>query len=587
MGAGCISVSAQAELAGEFKKWHKITLTFEGPETSETADYNPFMNYRLNVRFTHPESGKEFLVPGYFAGDGNAAETSAESGNKWRAHFSPPETGLWKYSVDFRRGNWVAVSDREDPGKSGGFMDGLNGEFSIEPTDKAYPDLRARGRLEYTGEYYLRFAGTGEYFLKCGADAPENFLAYAEFDGTFHNDGIKDDTIKTWGPHIGDWKEGDPTWQGGKGKGIIGALNYLQSEGMNAFSFIPMNIAGDDRNVFPYIDYYTWDRMDVSKLDQWEIVFEHADRLGLFLHFKTQEAENQGLLDNGGVGTLRKLYYRELIARFSHHLAMNWNLGEENGDWMQDHPTPPQSKQQRLAMARYFYDHDPYRHHVVIHNGAPFYDLLGPNSTLTGISLQTDRQDFSRIHREVLKWRNLSADAGKILAIAVDEPGDHEYSLVPDRINPGHDNARKNGLWGALMAGAWGLEWYFGYEHEHSDLTCEDWRSRDLFWDQCRHALELFNEYLPFWKMTPADHLSTADYCLALPGKVYLIYMKEGGTASLQMEEGEYSIAWYNPRIGGPLLEGSLTAVSGGTTASIGQAPSDPGLDWAVLIREK
>ena len=69
----------------------------------------------------------------------------------------------------------------------------------VTATDKSAPDMRSKGRLQYVGERYLKFAGTGEYFLKCGADAPENFLAYEEFDGTFHNDGIKDDLVKTLG----------------------------------------------------------------------------------------------------------------------------------------------------------------------------------------------------------------------------------------------------------------------------------------------------------------------------------------------------------------------------------------------------
>ena len=158
--------------------------------------------------------------------------------------------------------------------------------------------------------------------------------------------------------------------------------------------FLPLNIAGDDQNVFPYVSYDNYERMDVSKLEQWEVLFEHADKLGLFLHFKTSEAENQGLLDNGDVGPQRKLYYRELIARFGHHLALNWNIGEENGKWMGAHATPWQNTTQRLACAQYFYDHDPYRHHVVIHNGQPFYDLLGPESKYTGLSIQTNREDF-------------------------------------------------------------------------------------------------------------------------------------------------------------------------------------------------
>ena len=50
------------------------------------------------------------------------------------------------------------------------------------------------------------------------------------------------------------------------------------------------------------------------------------------MHFKTQETENEQLLDGGNVGVERKVYYRELIARFGHHLALNWNMGEENGE---------------------------------------------------------------------------------------------------------------------------------------------------------------------------------------------------------------------------------------------------------------
>ena len=42
-----------------------------------------------------PSSGKRHTVPGFFAADGKAAETSAKAGNQWRAHFAPDETGEW------------------------------------------------------------------------------------------------------------------------------------------------------------------------------------------------------------------------------------------------------------------------------------------------------------------------------------------------------------------------------------------------------------------------------------------------------------------------------------------------------------
>ena len=89
-----------------------------------------------------------------------------------------------------------------------------------------------------------------------------------------------------------DWKTGDPSWKDGKGKGLIGAINYLSSKGMNAMSFMPYNAGGDGDNVWPFVDRDDKFHYDVSKLDQWQIVFDHAQAKGLYLHFKLAEQEN-------------------------------------------------------------------------------------------------------------------------------------------------------------------------------------------------------------------------------------------------------------------------------------------------------
>jgi len=578
------------DISGEFKKWHKITLTFQGPETSEEDEFNPFMNYRLNVLFTHSKTGKSLNIPGYYAADGVAGESSASSGNKWRIHFSPPEIGIWNYKVDFRKGNWIAVSDREDSGESTGFMDGFEGSFEIEISDKSGEDNRSKGILQYDGSRYLKHTEAGKPFLKVGVDAPENFLAYEDFDGTFKNDGHKDHLVKSWSAHIKDWNEGDPTWKEGKGKAIIGAVNYLALKGLNAFSFLTMNIGGDDQNVFPYVDYDSHDRFDCSKLDQWEVLFEHADKLGMFLHFKLMEQENQGLLDNGAIGAYSKLYYREMMARFGHHLALNWNIGEETGDWARNHKTPPLCTTQRLAAAEYFYKHDPYHHHVVIHSPPSFEDILGPESKYSGISLQTGKTDFSLVHDRTLKWLNSSKEAGKQWAVAVDEPGDAGHSLVPDSENPDHDNARINGLWGAFMAGAWGTEWYFGYEHPNSDLSCQNFRSRDLFWNQCKYLLDFFERNdIPITETENYDDLvNEGDYCLAIPGKTYIVFLRNGkGTINLENNKGEFSIQWFDPKNGGTLQKGQLINIKGGRLRELKGAPSESEKDWVILLEKK
>lgn len=580
------------EIKGELKKWHKVTLVFEGPQTSEIAAENPFLNYRLNVTFTHSASQEKFVIPGYYATDGDAANTGAEAGNIWKVHFAPDKEGEWTYQVDFKKGKWAAVRTSEKI-KSAEYMDGKTGSFTINKTDKTGRDLRGKGRLQYVGERYLKFQN-GEYFLKCGSDAPENLLAYDQFDGTFKNDGHKDDLIKNWEAHRQDWKEGDPTWKDGKGKEIIGAINYLASKGMNAFSFLTMNIEGDDQNVFPYIDYDTWDRFDTSKLDQWEILFEHGDKLGMFLHFKTLEFENQGLLDNGGTGLYTKLYYRELIARFGHHLAMNWNLAEETGDWTETPPTFPLDAAERIRLAEYISFVDPYKHHLVIHNGAWYDEIYGPNTKFTGASLQTNKADFSNVHKSVLRILNESKKAGKIWAVACDEPGDAQHSLITDTEDPEHNDARKNGLWGAMMAGAWGTEWYFGYKHPHSDLTCQDYRSRDLFWDQGKICLDFFNENnIPFWNMESNDSLisSEGDYVLSQTGESYVVYLKNGGKSTLDLgnSDGDYEVSWYNPRKGGALQKGKIKSISGSGNQSLGKPPvkKEQDKDWVVWVQKK
>jgi Domain of unknown function (DUF5060)/Putative collagen-binding domain of a collagenase len=580
----------KVEIGGELKKWHKITLTFDGPETSETDQLNPYMNYRFDVYFTHAATGKTFKVPGYFAADGNSGETSATSGNKWRVHLAPDQIGTWSYKVDFRKGNWIAISERKDSGESAGFMDGAKGSFVVEKSDKTGKDNRAKGRLQYDGTRYLKYAETGKPMLKVGPDSPENFLSYVDFDGTFHNDGHKDNLVKTWAAHLKDWNEGDPTWKNGKGKAIIGSINYLASKGMNVFSFLTLNIVGDDQNVFPFVDYDTYDRYDCSKLDQWEMIFNYADKKGMFLHFKLVEQECQGLLDNGAIGGKTQLYYREMLARFGHHLSLNWNLGEESGDWANDHVTPPMNTPQRLAAAEYFYQHDPYRHHVVIHCPPAFDDILGPTSKYTGVSYQLGTEQFVSVHETVLKWLKLSKDAGKQWAISMDEPGGAEHALLMDSEDSKHDAARINCLWGAFLAGAWGNEYYFGYAHPHSDLTCEDFRTRDLFWSQCNYLLDFFegNNISLAETENYTNLVQKGDYCLATLGKMYVVFLRNGsGTINLEGQTGDYNVKWFDPRNGGKLQTASVKSLQGGKVHRLDGAPSQKEKDWVVLLQKK
>lgn len=583
-------------------QWQPVTLTLDGPFAYELDQKpNPFRDYSLVVTFTHSSGAHEYHVPGYFAADGNAGETSAKSGTKWRAHFSPDKSGEWTYHTTFLSGKDVALMPvGKFPDKPVETLKKYNqsGTITIKPTPKNAPGFYAEGRLTYVGKPYLQFAGSKRYFLKAGADAPETLLAYADFDDTIAPK--KNAPIKHYKAHLQDWKKGDPTWKNGKGKGLIGALNYLSGKGMNAFSFLPYNAGGDGDNIWPFTSRNQKFNYDCSKLDQWNIVFTHAQAKGLFLHFKLQETEiddnRRGhkktndrpvptSLDGGDLGPERKLYCREIVARFGHHLALNWNLGEEN----------TQSTKQQMDMALRIRDLDPYDHHLVIHTYPDQQDkvykpLLGATA-FTGVSLQNSH--LKDVHWQTVKWNRAAIEAQHPWGVAFDEPGNASEGMPPDPDYPGFpknyngptvDETRKWVLWGNLLGGGWGVEYYFGYKLPQNDLVCEDWRSRDQSWTYASYALDFFRDQkIPFWEMNPLPEAvgnpekGNKTYCLA-GDNFYVLAFPDGGSCKLALPKGKSTdtIQWFNPR------DGKIQKVQPLKSAEISCPDKN---DWVAIVK--
>ncbi|MEM8486290.1 MAG: PA14 domain-containing protein [Bacteroidota bacterium] len=578
-------------LSGELKQWHPVTLEIEGPTVSETDAINPFFDYRVEATFSL--NGIDHVVPGYFAGDGNAANSSVAAGNIWHAHFTPQQTGNWTYTVTFVRGTDVAIDPTAIVDET--ILAGTSDSFTITASDKSGKDLKGRGALRNVGASYLQF-DNGDWYIKGGTDSPENILAYTEFDGTYSLDVIN--FVKDFDPHIQDWQAGDPVWQSSKGKGLIGAINYLSSQDVNA-AFILINNLGlndseDEGNedVWPWIDPDTLDRYDVSKLAQWDIVFQHMQEMGLVLHFALQEIDNDVLLDNGDLGRDRKLFYREMFARFGYHNGVIWNIGEE---LRSDRNTDAQRK----SYIDYIADLDVYSHPIVAHTwpgedeySAIYGPLLG-YPTFDGIAFQihlgSEATGDLKVYNITKDWYTQSTNSGRKWAIMMDEccgwktgvrPWGDEYNL---------DEVRPDVLWGNLMAGGGGVEWFFGDRKPMQyDLATEDFRLYSLMWAYTRHARNFFFDHLPFTEMAPQTDLADDEDHLvfANPGEIYAIYLREGGSPSLDLAAnvGNYRVKWYNPRNGGGLQHGSVTTFSGAGVQSLGNPPTAEDEDWVVMV---
>jgi PelA/Pel-15E family pectate lyase len=599
LSAIVVALAAPASVDGQRTAWHPLTLTFAGPQAAETDNSpNPFLDIRLQVEFLGPNN-QRYDVPGFFDGDGEASPT----GNVWRARFTPDAPGTWHYTARFRRGPQVAIA--LEPGAGEAFLPAglseadLTGTFDVTPRDPEAPGYLKYGCLGYAGGHYLKFAD-GPYWLRGGTDEPENLLAFEGFANTPPKHHYED--------HVRDWRDGDPDWGDasavcGRGRAIIGMVNYLASQDVNSMYFLLMNVGGDGKDVWPWAGKINGRgspdddnlHFDVLKLRQWNTVFEHAQRKGVMLHMVLNEAEeaNKRELDNGELGPERKLFYREMVARFAHHLAIEWNLCEEynlNFDY---------GPLRMGAFANYLRAVDPYDHPIAAHSagdpvealrfmyGDPRYDM---------VSVQLNQRPIHEVTEAI--WRE-TAKAGRPLPVSLDEftlDRGQKASHIPVDDAEGH---RREKLWPTYLSGGQ-IEFIL-----EGLLKVDTFRTpeREKLWRYTAIARHFLEDNLPFWEMQPSDGLVTGAGSVALPigkgktqplgpqvftkpGEIYAVYLptaKPSGTLDLSALTGKAKLRWFNPRTG--QFAGDEREVSGGKAIAIGDAPAETEQDWVVLVK--
>ena len=562
------------KVTGELKKWYPVTISFHGPFHKESQNNpNPFLDYRLQVIFRSPE-GKLYDVPGFFDGNGDGIN----QGKIWKVRFSPDEVGEWNYKASFRKGPDVAVKLENDAGEAC-FFNGASGSFFIKEIDELAPGFLKWGRLEYVGSHYLKFRD-GPYWVKGGADSPEDFLAYKGFVNTPR-------ATHSYIDHVKDWEKGDPDWNDGAGKGIIGALNYLASQYVNSIYFLTMNIGGDGKNVWPFsgtvnekgdVDNDNL-HFDICKLNQWNEVFRHAQNKGIALHFVLNEAEeaNKLELDSTALGVERKLYYRELIALFAHHLALQWNLCEEYNLKIKLSPELIKS------YAQYIKDIDPYDHPVTVHHSGNVMKAWRPflnDNKFPVTSFQWEYTDF------VETWRHKSDSAGFPQVVHIDE-------LFPDKSNASNaDRHRREYIWPIYLSGG-------GMELILEDLIKTDnFRDYEILWKYVWYARKFMQENLPFHEMNPMDNLLSLEstfqgknnvvegQVFAQKNEYYAIYLPNAirtGSLDLSGTSGNFLKSWYNPRTGE--FKDAEKEFTGGRIVELGAPPAEASEDWVVLIK--
>lgn len=86
-----------------------------------------------------------------------------------------------------------------------------------------------------------------------------------------------------------------------------------------------------------------------------------------------------------------------------------------------------------------------------------------------------------------------------------------------------------------------------------------------------------FFETVPFHRMRPRQDLVDNGYCLAEPGRQYLIYLEEPGVINLNLPGGVYCIKWINAR-------DTRDTRDGGTATGVQPLVSPGGGDWLLHL---
>ena len=573
-------LSAQVTINGDgpngtdMMLYHKIVLTVDGPTGGENVA--TFKDHRMTVDFVNGTT--KVTVSGYFAADGDAANTSATTGSKWRCNFRPEKTGTWTYTINFRTGTDIATKFNNDvSGSTAIAPDGTTGTFNIVASNKTGKDFRnpQRGPLKYVGKHQYKYAGSSNYFVRAGMGVPESLFTYTDFDNTPNG--------KPWTAHASHYTlnpSPELLWAGGKGKNMMGAANYTIQQSANTLYCVTMNINGDGNNErFPWISTTARESFDVSKLEQWDRILTHFNNVGVAFVFMFAETENETLLTNAQL----KLWYREAAARFGHHSAISFVLCEEMKT------TTATNAGLLCDYLKSVDGHDrPRGIHTPASSGAhaQYYQPLATHANSNYACVQTKATNFTDVYAATKYIRDWSVGTGKTpWCISIDEARDASNVLPKvDAQDPDHNTARINALWGNLMAGGMGLSFYTTAGGGDNGLV--DFTQFGNLMKQCGAAVNFFwDNNIPLGDMAPTDALVSTGRCISANGSTYVIHSPTGTIPTLNLAgtTGKFNVSWLDTKTG-VVKAGSVTQVNGGGTVNLGTAPAGLPTDKVILV---
>jgi hypothetical protein len=186
----------------------------------------------------------------------------------------------------------------------------------------------------------------------------------------------------------------------------------------------------------------------------------------------------------------------------------------------------------------------------------------------------------------MLEQRRIQSSTGRIIPQVNEEYGyeDHYPSWAPYKAPAASADADRRAAWEITMAGCYQTT---GETAKRGTGIAPDtgggWVNGRG--DDCMtmlkgyvHMVDFFTGF-DWWKTEPHDELVSKDaFCLADPGRTYVIYLPDGGYVQAKLLPGRYIARWFNPRNG----TYSAAAIAKGPIWTSSKAPDS--LDWVIKL---
>jgi hypothetical protein len=267
-------------------------------------------------------------------------------------------------------------------------------------------------------------------------------------------------------------------------------------------------------------------------------------------------------------------YIRYAVARLGAYSNVTWDLGDDldgfrDDVWTHDTGTLLQEL-------------DAYHHMATSHP----MDNRHQDRVSSWFGM-TSFQEWERpLHGWMLEQRRQQLRTGRIIPQINEEYGyeDHYPAWAPYKAPAASADANRRTAWEIAMAGCYqttgetakrgtgmGPDTGGGWVNGRGDNTMNMLKGYAYMVD--------FFSRIKWWKTDPCDDLvNNGSFCLAEPGRLYVIYLPNGGNVTARLEPGCYEAKWFNPRSGDYL---AIPAAEGPVWTS---AEAPDGGDWAILL---